>query len=238
MPRDVPVHIGLIMDGNSRWAALKGYKKERGYTEGLKSAKLSVRAAVDIGVQYLTFYTFSTENWNRPQGEIDFLFSMIAKRLRAERAFYKRYGVRVLHSGSVDGLPSHVMRAIDAVRRETEHHKNITVNLAINYGGRDEIVRAIQRWQRNGASDSPFTSETMQQYLDIPSLPDPDLIIRTGGEHRLSNFLVWECAYSEFYFSSTLWPDWTTDHMRAAVDDFRVRKRNFGGARQLQEAVL
>ena len=219
------------MDGNGRWAARRGYERTRGYTEGLKSAKRSVKSAVDLGVRYITFYTFSTENWNRPQAEIDFLFDMIAKRLRAEKAFYKRYGVRVLHSGSTERLPAPVLQEIGQVQRDTAHYDDIFVNLAINYGGRDEIVRAVQRWQQQGAIDKPFTVDTMRRHLDVPAMPDPDLIIRTGGEHRLSNFLVWECAYAELFFSDVLWPDWTEKDMRSAINDYCVRKRNFGGSR-------
>jgi undecaprenyl diphosphate synthase len=239
-----PRHIGIIMDGNGRWATERNFRRTRGHQEGIEAAKRVVVAAIEHGIEFLSLYAFSTENWRRAEEEVSFIMGLVARNLRSQYGFYRDHQLRVTHSGNLAGLPDAVQREIAAVTTETANHEAITVNLAVNYGGRDEIVRAMNRWMDSQMSTSPqdqsgavpssltqLTEADIRRFLDLPDIPDPDLIIRTGGERRLSNFLLWECAYSEFYFSDRLWPDWDAEDLTAAVADFGARKRNFGGMR-------
>lgn len=216
------------MDGNGRWAKARGMPRTEGHREGLKAAKRIVIAAHRLGIHYLTLYTFSTENWKRAQTEVRFLMGLVSTCLGAEFDFYREQGVRVVHSGDLAGLPADVQEAIRQVVADTAAFSGITVNLAINYGGRDEIIRAIQRLPADRAD---LTEVRFRDYLDVPDMPDPDLIIRAGGELRLSNFLIWQAAYSELYFSDALWPDWTAEHLQKAVDEYARRERRYGDAR-------
>jgi len=187
-----------------------------------------VKAAHDIGIEYLSLYTFSTENWKRTEDEVSFLMHLITSHLRKEYDFYRENNVRVLHSGNLAGLPQGLQDEIHSVTRDTAHYTEIKVNLAINYGGRDEIVRSVNRWLHNGRGTSDLRAEDLRAHLDIPELPEPDLLIRTGGERRLSNFLLWECAYSELLFTDVLWPDFDREHLVAALRDYQGRERRFG----------
>jgi undecaprenyl diphosphate synthase len=226
--REIPEHIAIFMDGNGRWAKSRGFPRTEGHREGLKAAKRIVKAAVSSGIKNLTLYTFSTENWKRAQDEVKFLMSLISTYLGAELEFYKENGIRVVHSGDPAGLPRDVRDSLARVADETAEFKNIRVNLAINYGGRDEILRAIEKIKPHSGK---LTEESFRQYLDISDMPDPDLIIRAGGEYRLSNFLIWQAAYSEFYFSDVLWPDWTENEFNLALAEYARRERRFGDAR-------
>jgi len=226
--RESPAHVAIFMDGNGRWAQARGLPRTEGHREGLKAAKRIVKAASTAGIQNLTLYTFSTENWKRAQEEVKFLMGLVSKYLCAEFEFYKEHHVRVVHSGNLEGLPPEVRDAILRVLDDTAGFDGIRVNLAINYGGRDEILRAMSKIP---ADSLPCTEAEFRQYLDIPDLPDPDLIIRAGGELRLSNFLIWQAAYSELYFSDTLWPDWTEDDLATALVEYARRERRFGDAR-------
>lgn len=226
----LPQHIGFIMDGNGRWALGRGLPRARGHEEGLKAAKRVVRGAAEAGIPYLSLYTFSTENWKRTPDEVKFLMGLVSKNLRKEFPFYQEYGVHVLHSGDVAHLPKGVQKELQAVEEDTREFSRIQVNLAINYGGRDEIVRAVNRWKEQG-EENALTADTLRSFMDLPEFPDPDLIVRTGGEYRLSNFLLWGSAYSELMFSSKLWPDWSEEDVYEAVRFFQSRKRNFGGSR-------
>lgn len=229
-----PRHIGIIMDGNGRWATSRNLARTRGHQEGINAAKRVVVEAIRQGVEYLTLYAFSTENWRRARSEVGFIMSLLSGQLRKEYEFYRANRIRIRHIGNLDGLPRVVGREIRAVTEETSDFDAITVNLAVNYGGRDEIVRAVNRWigsWDDGAGPRAVRAEDIETNLDSPLLPNPDLLIRTGGERRISNFLLWEGAYSELYFSDRLWPDWDADDLDAAIADFRTRKRNFGGDR-------
>lgn len=226
--RSIPAHVAIFMDGNGRWAKARGMPRTEGHREGLKAAKRIVLAARNLGIGYLTLYTFSTENWKRAQDEVRFLMGLVSTQLCAEFDFYRDQGVRVVHSGDIDGLPAEVQNAIRQVMADTAGFSGIVVNLAINYGGRDEIMRAIKRLpdDHSGLSEAQF-----REYFDVPDMPDPDLIIRAGGELRLSNFLLWQAAYSELYFSDVLWPDWSAEHLERAVNEYARRERRYGDAR-------
>ena len=233
-PKALPAHVGIIMDGNGRWAASRGKPRTYGHREGLKAAKRVVKAAVDLGLKYLSLYTFSTENWNRARDEVDFLMVLIRTHLRKEFDFYRANEVRVIHSGDAERLPAEVAREVDRIAAATRSFTGLTVNLAINYGGRDEIVRAVNRWlasRRDGDPHDALSLSDLEGHLDRPELPPPDLIIRTGGEQRLSNFLLWESAYAELFFSPVRWPDWGSEQFLAAIGDYQQRKRTFGGNR-------
>lgn len=223
----VPAHAGIIMDGNGRWAKARGLPRTEGHREGLRVAKRIIRAAEDLGIRYLSLYTFSTENWKRAAEEVSFLMSLITRHLRSEFDFYRDNHIRIVHSGDAAGLPEDVREAIRSVMADTSGYDGITVNLAINYGGRDEIVRAARKLLRGGAVD--VSEDGFRAFLDAPDLPDPDLVIRTGGDMRLSNFLLWESAYTELYFSEKLWPDWTEEDLGKAVDSYSGRERRYGG---------
>ena len=233
-PNRLPAHVGIIMDGNGRWARNRKKSRRFGHREGLKAAKRVVKAASDIGLEYLSLYVFSTENWKRAKSEISYLMLLIKTHLKKELDFYRENRIRVIHSGDIGGLPPDIVKEISNVVQDTAAYDGLTVNLAINYGGRDEIVRAIKRWLaeegKNGKSvgNLNFEMKSLTSYLDHPELPDPDLIIRTSGEMRISNFLLWESTYSELYFSPKLWPDWTGDDFLEAISCYQQRERRFG----------
>ncbi|MFP4153158.1 MAG: polyprenyl diphosphate synthase [Alkalispirochaeta sp.] len=227
-----PAHIGIIMDGNGRWATQRGFRRTRGHREGVEAAKRVILEAIAQGVSVVSLYAFSTENWRRAEEEVSFIMGLVARNLRDQYDFYRDNRIRVLHSGNLEQLPTAVQREIKAVTTETAEFDRITVNIAVNYGGRDEIIRAVNRWINEREDRSELCNEVhIREHLDQPEFPDPDLIIRTGGEMRISNFMLWECAYAELYFSDRLWPDWGAEELRSAIEDFRSRKRNYGGIR-------
>jgi len=227
----LPSHLGIIMDGNGRWASQRGLGRSEGHKEGLKVAKRITQAASDLGIKYLSLYVFSTENWKRAEQEVSFLMFLLKNHLLKEWDFYRDNRIRVVHSGDLLGLPSEVQADLVQVQKDTAEFDGLTVNLAINYGGQDEILRAFQRWQN--VPDHPvLDAETFQRYLDQPSLPSVDLLVRTAGEIRLSNFLLWESAYAEFYFSGKYWPDWAEEDLRLALKEYQKRQRKFGGTHE------
>ncbi|MBR4376656.1 MAG: di-trans,poly-cis-decaprenylcistransferase [Spirochaetia bacterium] len=221
------MHIGIIMDGNGRWAKERGKPRTFGHSEGVRTAKRIAKAASDMGIEYLSLYTFSTENWKRSEKEVKFLMQLLRKHLREQLSFYRENNIRVVHSGSLDRLPKVVQKEIVDVEALTKDFTGMTANLVINYGGRDEIVRAVKKLRDRGESE--ITEETLSAAMDHPDIPDPDLIIRTGGELRISNFLLWESAYSELYFSKKYWPDWQAEDLKEAVDAYASRSRRYGG---------
>jgi undecaprenyl diphosphate synthase len=222
----VPDHVAIIMDGNGRWAKSRGLPRTEGHRRGLESAKAIVKTARDEGIKFLSLYTFSTENWKRASEEVGFLMSLLRTHLSRELDFYRQHQIRIVHSGAREGLPSDVLAEIDRAVSDTADFKGIVVNLAINYGGRDEIARAVRKLPPGLADEAAIRS-----FLDHPEIPDPDFIIRTGGEYRLSNFLLWQSAYSELYFSPKFWPDFTPEDLREALRDYAHRERRFGDAR-------
>lgn len=228
-PTGVPRHVAIIMDGNGRWATARGMRRSRGHRAGVEAAKRIVLESISLGVECLTLYAFSTENWRRSKQEVSFLMGLVARHLRTEYDFYRENNVRVRHLGNLEGLPKEVRREIARVTTETAGNTAITVNLAINYGGRDEIVRAVNRWMDEHEGDGARLEEAdLRAHLDLADTPELDLLIRTGGQQRISNFLLWECAYAELVFNDRLWPDWDGADLRAAVAEYRGRKRNFG----------
>lgn len=231
-PSPLPRHVGIIMDGNGRWARERNLPRSAGHKEGLNAAKSVVKAAAESGIAFVTLYTFSTENWKRAQEEVSFLMRLIRLHLRNEWNFYRVNGIRVVHSGDITRLPKGIQREIRTVVRDTESFDKMNLNLAINYGGRDEIVRGINRWiHENRRKDEHLpilTEETLRENLDFPDLPDADLIIRTGGEQRISNFLLWQSAYSELFFSPKLWPDFGPADLAEAISAYQSRTRKYG----------
>jgi undecaprenyl diphosphate synthase len=233
------------MDGNGRWARQRNLIRTQGHLEGLKAAKRTVKAASDLGIRFLTLYVFSTENWKRTTEEVGFIMGLVKRYLRGELDFYRENHIRIRHTGDPAGLPPDIIRELEEACAETAGFEGLQVVLALNYGGRDEVVRALRRFfSEQSYTEQAFTGknmsgqrfanesiseESIRRYLDNPDIPDPDLIIRTGGDYRTSNFLLWEGAYSEYYFSDTLWPDWTEADLVAAVLDYQKRDRRFGG---------
>ena len=220
-------HIGIIMDGNGRWAKRRGQLRSQGHLEGLTAAKRVVKAASDLGISYLTLYTFSTENWKRAAEEVGFVMGLVKKYLRAELDFYRENRIRIRHAGDREKLPPEILEELDGACEDTKEFTGLQVIIALNYGGRDEISRAVKKLV---AAGDAVTEENIGRYLDNPDIPDPDLIIRTAGEFRISNFLLWESAYSEYYISDKLWPDWSGEDLAGAVRDYQNRERRFGAA--------
>jgi len=228
----LPTHVGIIMDGNGRWARQRKLPRTQGHLEGLKAAKRVVQAAADMGIRYLTLYTFSTENWKRTADEVGFIMNLVKKYLFAELDFYRQNQIRIRHAGDLAGLPPEIGQEISKVCAETAAFSGLTLTLALNYGGRDEIVRAVRALAGAGFSPADISESAISQHLDNPDVPDPDLVIRSAGEYRSSNFLLWEAAYAEFYVSDTYWPDWTARDLQIAVDNYRQRERRFGGIKE------
>ncbi len=224
----LPVHVGIVMDGNGRWAKQKGMIRTKGHEEGLKKAKSIAKAASDLGIKYLTLYVFSTENWKRTQEEVGFLMNLIHSHLRQELKFYKENQIKVKILGNVSGLPKDVQQDIFSAEKDTEGFTGLTINLAINYGGRDEIVRGVKKIIEKGMSPEEITEDLISENFDEPGLPDVDFLIRTGREKRLSNFLIWHSAYAELLFSPTLWPDYTENEFYDNIMEYQKRTRRFG----------
>lgn len=223
-----PLHIGIIMDGNGRWAQKRGLARTAGHKEGLETAKKIVKACANAGIKYVTLYTFSTENWKRAQEEVGYLMGLIKGHLRSEFEFYKANGIRIEHLGDLKGLPEDVQTEIINAKEETKNFTGLTVVLAINYGGRDEIIRSVKKIIEKQIDSDSLTEKSISDNFDIPELPDVDFLIRTGGEKRLSNFLLWHSAYAELCFTDTLWPDYTEDELIENLNEFYNRTRRFG----------
>lgn len=229
--KTVPVHVGIIMDGNGRWAQKRNLPRTAGHKEGLETAKRIISCAVEAGVKYVTLYTFSTENWKRTEEEVGFLMGLITRHLRAEYKFYKEHGIRIRHIGDTSRLPQAVQKEMMAAESETADFNRMTVVLAVNYGGRDELIRAMKKLSLKLANEE-ISEQDVSAVFDVPELPDADIIIRTGGEKRLSNFLLWHSAYSELFFSDTLWPDFNNEEFLSILKDFNNRDRRFGAIKR------
>jgi len=224
----IPVHVGIIMDGNGRWAQRRKLPRIFGHREGLKAVRRTVKAAKKFNIKYLTLYSFSTENWKRPEEEVNFLFKLMETRLRKEGNSLHKNNVKVDFTGRKDGLPEKLIEIMDDVRNLTKNNTGLNLIFAINYGGRQEILDAIEKIVKR-KKIKKIDEETFREFLYLPDVPDVDLIIRTAGEKRLSNFLIWQSVYSEFYFTDVLWPDFDEEDFYKALVSYQKRKRKFGG---------
>lgn len=223
-----PRHVAIIMDGNGRWAQRRGLPHNKGHEAGTENVRSIVQACPDLGIAYLTLWAFSTENWRRPKDEVEGIFAILSARIATETLALHEAGVRIKHIGSLEGVDPDLADGVRAAVELTRDNTLMTLTLAFNYGGRAEIVHAVQRMLRDGLDPASVTEDTITRYLHTADIPDPDLIIRPSGEYRLSNFLVWQGAYAELYFANILWPDFGPDDLRDAVDEFKKRQRRFG----------
>ena len=226
----IPRHMGIILDGNGRWAKQRGLERMDGHREGFMLLKPIILACRARGIQYLTFYAFSTENWNRPQVEVDGLMQIMAFFFDKEVAELHAENIRLLHAGKLDEkVPDTLKVKMRNGLELTKNNTSMTVILGFNYGGRDEIVRAVRKLMTAGIDPKDLTESTISAFMDNPDVPDPDLILRTSGEQRTSNFLTWEAAYAEWAFPKTLWPDFNEDVLDQVLADYANRERRFGG---------
>jgi undecaprenyl diphosphate synthase len=228
LPSAVPQHIAIIMDGNGRWAQRRHLPRLAGHRAGIRNIHRISNACYDRGVKMLTVYAFSTENWGRPSDEVTGLMTLFAEATERETRNLHAKGVSVRHVGSMDGVPAHLRRAIERAVDLTRDNPNLVLNVAFNYGGRAEIVEAVRRIVTDGCAPESITEETITRYLYTADLPDPDLVIRTAGEMRLSNFLIWQAAYSEYYSTPKCWPDFDERELDEAIESFAQRHRKFG----------
>lgn len=228
----VPEHVAIIMDGNGRWAKQQGEMRLFGHNIGVESVRRTLKAAQQLKVKYLTLYAFSTENWNRPKEEVDGLMELLVRTIAGEVDELNASGVRLKAIGDIEGLPDAAQQELAVAIKKTESNTTITLVLALNYSARWEIMNAVQtivqEVKEHKLGDSPLTEEIFEAHLSTSGIPDPELLIRTSGECRLSNFLLWQSAYTEFYFTPVLWPDFTGEHFFQAVFDFQNRERRFG----------
>ena len=228
LPTKIPTHIGIIMDGNGRWALARGLPRMAGHRAGTENLRRIIEACIEFGIKYLTIYAFSTENWGRPMEEVQGLMRIFEDVIDRELQELHDQGVQLRHIGRLDRLKpvfrEKVLYAVDFTR----HNDRLVLNIAFNYGGRDEIVCAIQRMIQDGVKAEAVTDELVSQYMFTAGVPDPDLIIRTSGEMRVSNFMIWQGAYSEWYFPSTYWPDFDREALRKALEEFSQRDRRYG----------
>ena len=228
---NTPEHIAIIMDGNGRWAKKQGHERLYGHNFGVESIRETLKAAQEMKVKYLTLYAFSTENWNRPKEEVDGLMDLLVRSLSNEVKELAESGVRLLTIGDINGLPKSCQDELQESIEYTKNNDNITLVLALNYSSRWEITHAMQEIAnkiKSGELTTEVTAEDISNHLTTKGIPDPELLIRTSGEHRISNFLLWQIAYSEFHFTETLWPDFKKEDLYKAVIDYQSRERRFG----------
>ncbi len=231
--RAVPIHVGIIMDGNGRWAAARGLPRFEGHRRGVEALRRTVQAAIDLGIRYLTVYSFSSENWTRPHEEVSDLMGLLKRFIRKDLAELHRNGVRVLIIGEREGLAPDIRALLGEAEDLTRGNEGLQLVVAFNYGGRQEIAAAVRRIafrvQSGEISPASVNADLIAAHLDTAGIPDPDLIIRTSGEQRLSNFLMWQTAYSEFVFLPGHWPDFDRDCLESALAAYKSRERRFGG---------
>ncbi len=221
-------HVAIIMDGNGRWAKARHRPRVFGHRAGVKAVRSTVENARELGIKCLTLYSFSTENWTRPRAEIAALFELLHKYIKDDLADLNEAGVRIRVIGSRAGLKPDILTAINLAERTTQNNDALLLNIAFNYGGRDELLRACRKAMENGMTPSELTEQSFEGLLDTAELPRVDLVIRTSGEYRISNFLLWQAAYAEFIFLDVLWPDFSKADLKAALDNYAGRERRFG----------
>ena len=225
---DIPKHIAIIMDGNGRWAKSKGKLRVFGHKNGIKSVRETVEYAAEIGTKYLTLYAFSTENWKRPISEINSLMSLLITAIEQETSTLIKNQIKLSTIGEIDKLPNKTLMKLIDITEKTSHYKKMNLILALSYGGRQDIISTVKRIIENKIPTEKITTELFKQYLSTKNVPDPELLIRTSGEYRISNFLLWEVAYSELYFTKKLWPDFRKEDLKNAIFDYQNRERRFG----------
>ncbi len=233
----VPAHIGIIMDGNGRWARRRGHPASFGHRAGVRAIKRVLEGCEELGVKALSVYAFSTENWSRPRAEVRALMRLFHETMQREIEEMHRRGVRIVVSGRRDELSPKMRQRIDEAMERTARNTNGVLNVCLNYGGRAELVDAVRRVVADGVPIADIDEATIAARLYVPELPDPDLIIRTAGERRVSNFLLWQSAYSEMLVTETLWPDFGVEDLKAALADYASRVRKFGGRPEAREAA-
>ena len=228
----LPQHVAIIMDGNGRWAKAKGKDRSYGHQEGVVSVRKVVEAATTVGLKYLTMYTFSTENWNRPEAEVQALMSLLVAAIHRETPDLMKNNVRLMAIGNLDRLPADAYATLQDCIAQTSANTGVTLILALSYSARWEITEAVRQIatliKAGEISPEQITDECISSHLDTKFMPDPDLLIRTGGEIRLSNYLLWQCAYSELYFCDTFWPDFDKEELYKAIWEYQQRERRFG----------
>ena len=230
----IPKHVAMIMDGNGRWALSRGLPRMAGHKAGTENLRRVIRATVEFGIKYLTIYAFSTENWGRPPEEVRGLLTILEDVIDRELNELHKEGVQLRHLGRLEQLSPTLQKKVIHAMDLTRENNRLTLNIAWNYGGRDEIIQAIQHMMKDGVHPEKVTDELVSRYLYTAGVPDPDLIIRTSGELRISNFLIWQAAYSEWYVTPTYWPDFDKDEYRRALETYGLRDRRYGG---VSEAV-
>ncbi|MBI5894381.1 MAG: isoprenyl transferase [Deltaproteobacteria bacterium] len=229
---NLPKHIAIIMDGNGRWAKKRFLNRIQGHRKGVKAARDVVQSCSDLGIEYLTLYAFSQENWDRPAAEVSALMELLKRHLKRELPMMMENNIRFHAIGNIPSLPKSVQKVVSEVEEETGKNNGMRLNLALSYSGREEIVEAAKRLAMDAADEKitleDITEEVFSGYLYTNNTPDPDLLIRTSGEMRISNFLLWQLAYTEIYVTETLWPDFASEHLLAAILDYQTRERRFG----------
>lgn len=230
LPEKLPQHIGIIMDGNGRWAKKRGLPRSAGHSAGAKAFQSIARYCNKIGIKYLTVYAFSTENWKRPKDEVDAIMKLLHDYL-VDSVNFTDENIKVKFLGNLSMLTDELNRLIKKAEDDSKNATGLCLNIALNYGGRDEIVRSVRKMAENGADLSKLTEQELSDNLYTAGMPDPDLIIRPSGEYRLSNFLIWQSAYAEYWFTDRLWPDFSEKDIDSAVNAFALRDRRYGGTK-------
>ncbi len=225
----VPQHIAIIMDGNGRWARQHGLPRHAGHRAGTENIRRIVRTCQDVGVRFLTLYAFSTENWSRPTAEVRGLMLILSEFIDRETEALHAEGVQIRHLGTTEGLAERLKRKVQYAVERTANNTTMTLAVAFNYGGRADVIQAVRQMVAAELPPDAITEQTLAEHLYTRGMPDPDLIIRTGGEFRLSNFLIWQAAYSEYYATPTFWPDFDIVELEKAINVFEQRERRFGG---------
>jgi undecaprenyl diphosphate synthase len=229
---NIPKHIAIIMDGNGRWAKQKGAMRIFGHRNAIQAVREAIEGSGELGVNYLTLFSFSTENWSRPKEEVEALMDLLVQTIVAETGLMMKNKVRLNAIGDLESLPKSTYDKLVEVMKQTSTNTGLTVNLALSYSGQWELTKAAQRIAQKVSegklSPGEITQQTLADHLDTAGIPDPELMIRTSGEYRISNFLLWQLAYSELYFSDVLWPDFRKEHLFAAIEDYQKRERRFG----------
>lgn len=234
---NVPHHVAIILDGNGRWAKAKGMPRNYGHAQGAKNVERICEDAYHMGIKYLTVYAFSTENWKRSKEEVDALMSLLRNYMKTCVKTAKKNHMRVRVIGDKTGLAEDIQESIENLERESRDQDGLNFTIAINYGSRDEICRAVRKIVAEGIAPEEITEEVLSDHLDTAGIPDPDLLIRTSGELRLSNYLMWQLAYTEFYFTNTPWPDFSKEELAKAIEKYNQRDRRYGGVKEGSEEI-